>query len=364
MKRIGISIYPEKDTPENIIRYLKQAKKFGAARIFSCLLSVTKEPSEVEKEFLTINRAAHELGYEVILDVSPAVFGRLGISYQDLSFFSRIEADGIRLDQGFTGSEEAMMTYNPQSLKIEINMSNDTHTIDTIMDYEPDRSHLIGCHNFYPHRYTGLTLEHFTRCTENFRKYGLHTAAFVGSRTEGAFGPWAAKEGLCTLEMHRTLPLDVQVKHYVAMGTIDDILISNCYPDEEEIRALEKVDLTVVNFSVKTVKDLPDLFHTAVFDELQMNRGDVNACLIRSTQPRVKYKGEHFPVFNAPETIHRGDVTVESSQYGHYAGEVQIAKQDMENSGMTNVIGHIREEELFLLDTIRPWQKFRFTEAE
>jgi hypothetical protein len=30
---------------------------------------------------------------------------------------------------------------------------------------------------------------------------------------------------------------------------------------------------------------------------------------------------------------------------------------------MSNVVGHIPEEELFLIDTIKPWQKFRFHEA-
>ena len=50
------------------------------------------------------------------------------------------------------------MTFNSQGLKIEINMSNDTHYIDTIMDYCPNRSQLVGCHNFYPHRFSGLSL--------------------------------------------------------------------------------------------------------------------------------------------------------------------------------------------------------------
>lgn len=148
MRRLGISIYPEKDTEEHIHTYLKQAADFGAKRIFSCLLSVTKNPEEIKAEFKRMNRYAHELGFEVVLDVSTKVFSKLGISYSDLSFFQEIEADGIRLDQGFTGNEEAMMTYNPQGLSIEINMSNDTHTVDTIMDYEPDTYHLTGCHNF------------------------------------------------------------------------------------------------------------------------------------------------------------------------------------------------------------------------
>lgn len=362
MRRLGISIYPEKDTAENIRQYLKDAADFGAKRIFSCLLSVEKDPQEIRKEFKEMNAYAHSLGFEVILDVSPAVFGRLGISYSDLSFFSDIDADGIRLDQGFTGSEEAMMTFNPQNLYIEINMSNDTHTIDTIMDYQPDRYHLIGCHNFYPHRYSGLSLKHFTKCTENFTKYGLHTAAFVGCSDRNAFGPWDAKEGLCTLEMHRDLPLDVQVKHMIEMGGIDDIIISNCYPSKEEMEALKKIELSMVTFEVNTVENLPELYHKVIFGEIQMNRGDVNENMIRSTMTRVKYKGSNFEVFNTPDIIRRGDVCVESSLHGHYAGEVQIAKADMENTGMTNVIGHIREEEIFMLDGVRPWQKFRFVE--
>ena len=115
-------------------------------------------------------------------------------------------------------------------------------------------------------------------------------------------------------------------------------------------------------FEVEPVESLPELFHKVIFDELQMNRGDVNENMIRSTQTRVKYASETFPIFNAPAIIKRGDVMVESSEHGHYAGEVQIAKADMENTGLTNVIGHVREEELFLLDDLRPWQKFRFVE--
>ncbi len=36
------------------------------------------------------------------------------------------------------------MTFNPYGLKIEINMSNDVHTLDTIMDYQPNRVLFIG----------------------------------------------------------------------------------------------------------------------------------------------------------------------------------------------------------------------------
>src|SRR5699024_12567257 len=95
---------------------------------------------------------AKDLIFDIIVDVSYCIFEKLNISYDDLSCFKEIGADGLRLDMGITGSEEALMTFNEQNLLIEINMSNNVHTIDTIMDYQPNQYNLIACDNFYPHR--------------------------------------------------------------------------------------------------------------------------------------------------------------------------------------------------------------------
>ena len=78
----------------------------------------------------------------------------------------------------------------------------------------------------------------------------------------------------------------------------------------------------------------------------------------------LKNKGYHFDLLNTPDIIHRGDIIIESSQYGHYAGELQIALQDMTNTGMSNVVGRIKDEELFMLDYIKPWQKFKLRLVE
>ena len=298
-----------------------------------------------------------------MLDCNPRVFDQLGVSYKDLSFFKQIGADGIRLDMGFTGSEESLMTFNPEGLTIEVNMSNDVHYIDTIMDYQPDSTHLVGCHNFYPHNYSGLGLDFFRSCTRRFKSYGLQTAAFVTSQAPDTIGPWPVTDGLPTLEMHRHLPLYLQVEHYISMGDIDDVIISNCYPTQEELDSVAKLPKNLVSFGVVLAEGLPEVERSIVLDELHFNRGDVSENFIRSTQSRVKYRGHHFDVLDAPEIIHRGDVVIESSEYGHYAGELQIARSDMRNSGKSSVVGRIPEEEHFLIDTIKPWQKFRFHEA-
>ena len=364
MKRLGISIYPEKSDCNELLDYLERAARAGFSRIFSCLLSVEDSRENVMRDFSDINRRAHELGFEVFLDCNPKVFGKLGVSYQDLAFFKAIGADGVRLDMGFTGSEESLMTFNPEGLMVEVNMSNDVHYIDTIMDYQPDPSHLVGCHNFYPHDYSGLGLDHFNACTRRFRSYGLRTAAFVTLQASGTFGPWPVTDGLPTLEMHRHLPLHLQVEHYISLGTIDDVIISNCYPTQEELDRVGALPRNLVSFGVALSPSLPEVERSIVLDELHFNRGDVSDNFLRSTQSRVKYRGHHFSVLNASEVIRRGDVVIESSEYGHYAGELQIARSDMRNSGKSSIVGHIPEEEHFLIDTIRPWQKFRFHETQ
>jgi len=363
MRRLGISIYPEKDSVENIVEYIKKAGSSGFSRIFSCLLSVNKSKEEIINDFREINLYAKSLGFEIIVDVSPAVFSKLDISYKDLGFFKEIGADGLRLDIGFTGLEESLMTFNEYDLKIEINMSNDVSTIDTIMNYEPNRYNLYGCHNFYPHNYSGLGLDFFKSCTGRFKKYGLNTAAFITTRNAGSFGPWPTDFGLPSLEMHRNMGIDKQLKHMIALGDIDDIIISNCYPSDEELEKIKCIPLDRVCFDVELLPELPKLERTIVLKEMHFNRGDKSENFIRSTASRVKYKGEKFEVIN-PAPIKRGDIIIESSLYGHYAGELQIALSDMENSGMSSVVGHIDKDELFLLDYIRPWQKFAMKEAK
>lgn len=363
MRKLGISIYPDKSEKQEILDYIDITSKKGFSRIFSCLLSVDKDKEKIKKTFIDINNYAKERGFEIIVDVAPPIFKELGITYENLSFFKEIGADGFRLDEGFTGREEAGMTFNDFNLNVEINMSNNVHTIDTIMDYKPNKYNLYGCHNFYPHIYSGLGLDYFNKCTERFLKYGLRTAAFVTSQNKNTFGPWPVTQGLPTLEMHRNLPIDVQVKHFIAIGTIDDVLISNCYPSEKELELLDGLDLRLLTLDIELADNVPQVEQDIMFKELHLNRGDKSENMIRSTQSRVKYKGHNFELFNVPEIIRRGDVIIESSKYGHYAGELQIALKDMKNTGFSNVVGKVRDEEIFLIDYVKPWQKFKMRKS-
>ncbi|HLS53812.1 MAG TPA: DUF871 domain-containing protein [Tissierellaceae bacterium] len=124
---------------------------------------------------------------------------------------------------------------------------------------------------------------------------------------------------------------------------------------------MANLDPNLLSLEVELYDELPEVERDILFNELHFNRGDVSEYMIRSTQSRVKYKGHKFELIN-PKEIEKGDIIIESSLYTHYAGEMQIALKAMENSGRSSVVGKVVDEEIFLLDQIRPWQKFRLRE--
>ena len=87
-------------------------------------------------KFKNIISFARDHGFEVILDINPGIFKQLGISYDDLKFFADLGASGIRLDEGFDGLKESLISYNPYGLNIELNMSNNVAYLDNILSYE------------------------------------------------------------------------------------------------------------------------------------------------------------------------------------------------------------------------------------
>lgn len=356
MKSIGFSIYPAHVKLEDNLKYIDLANKYGYKRVFTCLLSVEGDKEKLIDEFKKTITYANKYGMKVIADINPEVFQYLDVSFEDLGIFKDMGLYGIRLDNGFSGSEESIMSFNKYGLKIEFNMSAGTKYIDNVFSYKPNAENVLGCHNFYPHKYSGLGYDHFNMCNEQFKKYNIRTAAFVSS-SSAKYGPWPVSEGLSTLEAHRYLPIQVQAKHLFASNLIDDVIIANAFASEEELKALSEVDPYILTFKVKIEKGISDGEKAIILESLHFNRADVSEYMIRSSRTRVKNPGDGFKPFNTKD-IKRGDITIDNVNYKNYTGELQIALKDMKNSGNTNVVGRIDEDEIFLIDGVKPLQKF------
>lgn len=360
MARLGISVYPEHSTLKENKEYIKKASEFGFSRIFTCLLSVgDKSKEEILVEFREMIDYAHSVNMEVIIDVAPFVFDKLGVSYNDLSFFKEMHADGIRLDEGFDGLTESLMTYNNENLKIEINSSFGNGYIDNILSHYPNKDNMITCHNFYPQKYTGLSEEHFNMCNKMIKEKGLKIAAFVSSQADNTYGPWPINEGLCTLELHRDLPIDVQMRHLCATQDIDDVIIGNAFATDEELEICSKINPGLLTFKIDYEKELHPTEEKIIFEHKHFVRGDMSEYMARSTFPRVTFKSESVPAENT-RNLKRGDVIIVNDEYSRYKGELHIVLKEMPNDGRKNVIGSIPENEMMLLDYIKPWRPFAF----
>ncbi|MDN6005169.1 MAG: MupG family TIM beta-alpha barrel fold protein, partial [Enterococcus sp.] len=283
-RQLGLSIYPDHSDFTKDKQYLELGKKYGYSRLFMSMLEAEDIPATKEK-FTKIVAVAKDLGYLTIIDISPRIFEKLKISYQNLRFFAELGVDGIRLDQGFDGNTEALISYNPYGLIIELNMSNDVAYLENILSYQANKPYLFGCHNFYPQVGTGLTEEFFLECSERFKKNGIHTAAFVASQ-HGEQGPWNVNDGLPTLESDRHLPIDVQAKKIFATGLIDDVIIGNAYATEEELKALADVDRYQLQLKVDFLETTTELEWKIACEMQHFRRGDTNALVARSTQSR------------------------------------------------------------------------------
>ncbi|MGN1272280.1 MAG: DUF871 domain-containing protein [Lactobacillus sp.] len=356
MRNLGLSIYPDHTDFEKNVEYLKLGHKYGFKRIFMSMLEVTGSPEETQEKYKKIIDIGNQLGYQTFLDVSPRIFSKLNISYQDLKFFADMHATGLRLDQAFDGATEAMMSYNPYGLIIELNMSNNVDYLDNIVSYQANMPFIYGCHNFYPQKGTALPYNFFVSCSKRFKKYNVHTAAFVASQV-GKIGPWNVTDGLPTLEQDRSLPIQIQAQHLFASGLIDDVIIGNAYASEAELKALSQVNRYQLQLDVDYVSDINPIEKTIAEKPQHFRRGDMNSIVIRSTMPRVTYK-------NVPNSPHdnniefqRGDVLVGNDEFGIYKNELQIVLKPHKES-RKNKIGHINSNELFLLDFIKPWSKF------
>lgn len=359
---LGISIYPEKTTFAEDKMYIDLAYRLEYRRIFTSLLELAGDAEQVINNFKKTVQYASELGMEVMVDINPKIFSQIGVSYDDLSFFSELGAFGIRLDMGFTGREEAEMTRNPYGLKIEVNMSIGTKYIDNILSFSPNRKNLIGSHNFYPMEYSGLEESFYKQCCRQFKEYQLETAAFITSK-HATLGPWPLQDGLCTLEQHRKQSTRSQAEYFVLDDDIDTIIIGDAYATEQELTEVADVYFaTHPQLQVILSADIQPVEKKIVLEEKHSYRGDRSEYILRSSLPRFIYKDEPIKETNCPP-LKRGDVVIGNDNFGQYKAEMHIVLKDMPNNKQRcNLVGRLTEDSIELLPKLKPWSKLQLIE--
>lgn len=360
MHELGISVYPEKENLEETYKYMEMAAHYGFTRIFTCLLSVTDPKEKIMKDFTAFMDKAHFLGFKVAVDTNQAVFSHLGANYDDLTPFKEMGVDIIRLDESFGSINDITITHNPEHIMIEFNGSTN-QGVDVLIKNGANVNQMTICHNFFPERYSGLDWNLFNKLNRYWKSLNLRTAAFVSSQVKDSHGPWNVFCGLPTCEDMRSLPIDLQARYYFATGNVDDVIIGNAFASEEELKALANVERDQVSLKMIEEEHLSLVEKEIVYDYApHWTRFDASSYFLRSSIVRTVYKDHSIPYRPySKDHFSRGDVLVVNDNLAHYRGELEIALRDIPNDGERNCVGHIKEEELSLLDYIKPGYHFK-----
>lgn len=365
--KLGISIYPEHQSEEEIREYLKKASKIGYTKIFSSLLEVNENNKKsILKKFKSIFDYANKLNYEITLDVAPDVFKILNIKLPDTSFFDDFFVDVLRFDEGTNEMFESSISQN-SNIKIEINISTKKDYAINLLKSNANFKNIIGSHNFYPQKYTGLDFYHFKEMTKFYKILNIRTSAFVTSQnSQKTFGPWKVNEGLCTLEKHRNLPIDVQAIELLNTNLIDDIIIGNYPATDNELKLLfdavdeYKNEETKSKITLKIYENITKIEEKILFEfKNHFKRGDINSYFIRSTFSRIEYKNEEIKprIFNSKPQL-PGEIYVLNDNYGKYKGEVHIILKELPFDNGKNLVGKVKNFDDIL--NLIPWEEFEF----
>ncbi len=374
MIELGVSLYPEQETPQQIDEYLAMAKSYGFSKVFTSLFSVEGSLDDVISYFRDLCDIAHKHGMQVYGDCNARFFMQIGATPDNLSVFKEMGLDVLRLDLMFNDERDVQIVNNDQGLGIQLNASL-IPAVRKVLQDGGNRERIIGSYNFYPLRNSGAGSEAVAQANRFFKENGMKTQIFISSNVKGAHGPWPVSDGLPTIEEDRDLPIGLQLRHVLALGC-DEVIISNAFASKEEFEEIAEMMKQIYVFA----QDRPFYFPGL---RSQIPIGNIERIPIRiiPAEDLSESEKELLFVFNkhtASEYVHRiirsrwgrmdfrftpivprkcdkqyfepGDVVILNDNVERYKAEVHIARQRLKNDGTMNYAGRIAEEEMFLLD--------------
>ena len=88
MKKVmlGVSLYPEQETLEEIDAYLKKASTYSFKKIFTSMFSVSGTKEEIIAYFKDFTKIVHKYGMIVSGDCNSELFHRLEATETDFRF--------------------------------------------------------------------------------------------------------------------------------------------------------------------------------------------------------------------------------------------------------------------------------------
>ena len=289
--------------------------------------------------------ALADMGYRIIADVSVKTVAQFGCA--DLTELAeKLRLWALRIDYGFSVSEIQAMA---EKMPIVLNAS--TTTVEAARAIAAKGGCVMAMHNFYPRPETGLDEDYFREITESLRQAGLKVLAFIPGDARKR-GP--VFEGLPTLEAHRHILPSAAFADLALNYGLEAIFVGDPGISRTEIDRIDR-------FCREGILSIP----CEIQDPWQYLYDQVFTCRIDSPKRLVRFQESRIYSCQGPTTEPancvprtRGSLTIDNLRYGRYSGEIMLIRSDLPADDRVNVIGHVPENALLLLDLIGRGRKF------
>jgi hypothetical protein len=340
--KTGISLYFSSGIEKNS-GLIKKAGEYGAEYVFTSLHIPEETGVNYQEEMKNLLSLCKENKCNVIVDVGPETYKKLGVTNMDE--LKDLGITHLRLDYGFTAKEVVEIA---QSFHVVFNAS--TITEDELAQwkqYGADFTRFAACHNFYPKEFTGLSLKRVMEINLRLKYLGFVTMAFVPGNLE-LRGP--IFEGLPTVEEHRGRKDDVVLNmlELFQEGCCDVVLIGDVNIKDREWEGLNCLNKGYVELRADL---LPD--YEFIKGAIHHDRPDSSDYIFRSQESR-EYDLEIWPELLEKNTTRKaGNICISNKDYLRYMGELEIARKDLPLDPRLNVIGQIKEKDMKYLPYIQ-----------
>jgi len=354
MKSLGISVFLGMgQSAEENAAYLAMASHYGYNRLFTSLHIPEADQEMIIAEGRALLTLARKFGFAVTADVSPRSWESPGLEPENLKEFG---VDTLRADWGF--SPEQLLELSMRSgLRIEFNASTmDEAALSKFLAAGFGQGSLSAGHNYYPRPETGLSYELFCSRSRCIAAKGIPVSAFVPGNSCKR-GPIFA--GLPTIETHRQMTAVEAARQLWASGCVETVFFGDPLVSRTELEAVAALprELTEPLELRATAVAPPEYGTAAMWERPHTNRQDAAECVVRSQESRTRSLSDILP-HPVAQPRRRGDITIDNSLYGRYAGEMQIVLRDLPPDKRVNVVGQIAEQDLCLLDCLEPGRSF------
>ncbi|WP_073507629.1 MupG family TIM beta-alpha barrel fold protein [Streptobacillus notomytis] len=336
--KIGFSIYLSTDLEKNK-NIIYKAKKYGSEFVFTSL-NIQEEDMDKEKQIDEIIKLCLENDLKLIVDINENSKDKIKTN---TNVYYRID-DGYTLDEIIEFIKNNKLVLNSSVLNEK--------DLEYMKSKKVDFSNILSLHNFYPKKYTGISLEFLKKQNKKYSDYGILNMAFIhGDEKRGP-----VFEGLPTLEEHRDKRILTSALELFYNDT-DVVLVGDIDLKEENWKDLEYLTRGIIPLKIEK-----KILINEVFEDRRDSSDYVIRNMVHNRKEFEKYVFENIDKNEliSGEKIEIGDILISNEMYKRYSGELEIALKELGIDEKRDKLTRVISEDLELLKYIRKYKKFVF----